>query len=73
MRKRIPTEEKRSNIIGIKVKTETLKKLKYISKRECKPVSTYIDSILVKQIEEYFSIAHINWDKLTENEKEGRE
>lgn len=71
MRKRITAEEKRSEIIGVKVKTETKRKLKYIAKRDCTQLSTYIDTILVKHIDEYFNHAHINWENLSEKEKDG--
>lgn len=73
MRKKISEVEKRSKIIGIKVKEETRQKIKFIANRECTQLSTYIDSLLVKHINEYLSHAHINWDTLTEEEKEGRE
>lgn len=73
MRKRISDNEKRSKIIGIKVKDETRRKIKFIANRECAQLSTYIDSLLVKHINEYLSHAHIDWEKLTDDEKEGRE
>lgn len=73
MRKKLASEEKRSNIIGIKVKPETKRKLNYIAKREGTQMSTWIDGELVNLIEKYFSIAHINWDDLSEDEKEGRD
>lgn len=71
MRKKLNKDEKRTKIIGIKVKNETNEKIKYIADREKLKVSTYIDDLLVKHIEEYFSHAHINWDKLTEEERRG--
>lgn len=73
MRRKISEEEKRNKIIGIKVKEETRQQLRYIAKREDAQLSTYIDKLLVKHIEEYFSHAHINWDTLSEAEKEGGE
>lgn len=72
MRKKLSYDEKRSNIIGIKVKPETKKKLTYIAKREGKQLSTYIDEELVKLIDQYLKIAHIDWNKLSDEEKEGR-
>lgn len=73
MRKKLPHDEKRSNIIGIKVKPETKRKLAYIAKREGTQISTYIDTQLVKHVDQYLQIAHIDWDKLPEDEKEGKE
>ena len=73
MRRKISEDEKRNKIIGIKVKDETKQKLQYIAKRECMQLSTYIDGLLVKHINEYFSHAHIKWETLSEAEKEGRE
>lgn len=73
MRKKLQKSEKRSQIIGIKVKEETRKQLKFIANREATQLSTYIDSLLVKHINEYFSHAHIDWNSLTEAEKERRE
>ena len=73
MRKKISEDQKRNKIIGIKVKNETRRQLHYIAKRECTQLSTYIDKLLVKHINEYFSHAHIDWESLPENEKEGRE
>ena len=73
MRKKLSHEEKRSNIVGIKVKTETRRKLKYIARRERTQVSTWVDGELVKLIDQYFKIAHINWDTLTDDEKDGKD
>lgn len=73
MRRKLSHEEKRSNIIGIKVKPETKRKLTYIAKREGTQLSTYVDTELVKLIDQYFRIAHIDWENLPEEEKEGRE
>ena len=71
MRKKLSVEEKRNSYIGIKVQPKTRKQLEYISKRDATPISTLIDIILKKHIEDYFRIAKINWDKLSEEEKEG--
>lgn len=72
MRKKLDEGQKRSNIIGAKVKPDTRKKLEYIAKREATRLSTYIDDLLTKHINDYFSHAHINWDELTPDEREGR-
>ena len=46
MRKKLAPEDKRSKILGIKVKEETKKQLNYIAKREGEPLSTHIDKIV---------------------------
>ena len=69
MRKKLPSEEKRNRIIGIKVKEETRQKLQYIADIEGHKLSTCIDIILRKQIEEYFELHKIDWEKLTPEEK----
>ena len=69
MRRKLPIDEKRSKIIGIKVKDETRQKLQYIADREGHTLSTCIDIILRKQIEEYFELQKIDWDTLPPEEK----
>ena len=69
MRRKLPIDEKRSKIIGIKVKEETRQQLQYIADRDGHTLSTCIDIILRKQIEEYFEIHKINWDSLPPEEK----
>ena len=69
MRRKLPNDEKRSKIIGIKVKEETRQQLQYIADRDGHTLSTCIDIILRKQIEEYFEIHKINWDSLPAEEK----
>lgn len=73
MRKKLHEEEKRSKIIGIKVKPETKAKLKYIAKAEATQVSTLIDDILKDYVAKYFKKHGINWSALTPEEKEGRD
>lgn len=70
MRKKLPKNEKRNKIIGIKVKNETRQQLEYIAGREGHTLSTCIDIILRKQIEEYFDLHKINWESLPPEEKE---
>ena len=70
MRKKLPIDEKRNKIIGVKVKEETRQKLQYIADREGQPLSTCIDIILRKEIEEYFELHKIDWDTLPPEEKE---
>lgn len=73
MRKKLPPKEKRDKIIGIKVKEKTREQLEYIAKREGQTLSTYIDIVLRKNIEQYFEIQKINWDKLPPEERRGGE
>lgn len=72
MRRKLPEHEKRKNIIGIKVKDETRKQLEYIAGKEGHKLSTCIDIILRKQIEEYFELHKIDWENLPEEEKEAK-
>lgn len=69
MRKKLPLDEKRNKIIGIKVKEETRQQLQYIADRDGHTLSTCIDIILRKQIEEYFELHKIDWDALPPDEK----
>ena len=69
MRKKLPLDEKRNKIIGIKVKDETRRQLQYIADRDGHTLSTCIDIILRKQIEEYFELHKIDWDALPPDEK----
>lgn len=56
---------KRTSTIGIKVKPSTKKKIEFIAEREARPMSTQINIILEKYIEDYFKKEDIIW-----NEKE---
>jgi len=58
MRKKLPIDEKRNKIIGIKVKEETRQQLQYIADREGHTLSTCIDIILI-------TIYYITWIKIT--------
>lgn len=69
MRKKLPLDEKRNKIIGIKVKEETRQQLEYIAGREGHTLSTCIDIILRNKIEEYFELEKIDWDALPPEEK----
>ena len=66
MRRKLPENEKRSKIIGIKVTETTKKQLEYIANREATTVSTTIDKILQEYINNYFSIAKIDKTKIDE-------
>ncbi|MBQ7769335.1 MAG: hypothetical protein IJ403_10725 [Oscillospiraceae bacterium] len=70
MRRKMTSEEKRSIIIGIKVKPETRYKIEWIANREATKLSTYLDNWLKDHIETYFKYNHIEWDKLTDEERE---
>ena len=63
MRQRLNENERRDNLIGIKVKKETRQKLDFIAEREARPLSTQIDIILKEYIESYFRIAKIDWQE----------
>ena len=54
---------KRTSTIGIKVKPITKEQIEFISEREARPMSTQINIILEKYIEEYFKKEGIVWDK----------
>ena len=69
MRKKLDTAEKRSNIIGIKVKQETRDQLEYIADREDTPLSSHINIVLQEYINTYFKHSHIDWNTLPEEEK----
>ena len=69
MRRKLNSNEKRNNYIGIKVQSKTRKQLEFIAKRDVTPISTLIDTVLKKYIEDYFKIAHINWEELSPEEK----
>ena len=54
---------KRTSTIGIKVKPITKEQIEFISEREARPMSTQINIILEKYIEEYFKKEGIVWEK----------
>ena len=57
---------KRTSTIGIKVRPITKEQIEFISEREARPMSTQINIILEKYIEEYFKKEGIIWDKQKE-------
>lgn len=69
MRKKLAYGEKRSNIIGVKVKPETRLKLEWIARKEATKLSSYIDEQLREHIETYFKYNHIDWDSLSDEER----
>ena len=70
MRRKLPEEQKRSNIIGVKVQLQTRKQLEFIAKREAETLSTTIDRILKEYINNYFEIAKIDKNNLTNDGNE---
>lgn len=64
MRKKLDQETKRSKIIGIKVKPETHRKLKYLAEIDAAPVSTYINEILENHISSATKIHKLNWEEI---------
>ena len=69
MRHKMGKDEKRSKQIGVKVQIQTRKQLEYIANREATTLSTLIDKILKDYINTYLSIAKINWERLTPEER----
>lgn len=61
MRQKLKEENKRSTIIGIKVDKATKAKIAYIADRDAKTMSTYINDLLVKHIEEYTRMTKTDW------------
>lgn len=72
MRKKLPASEKRSKIIGIKVKEDTHEKLAYIASLEGNTLSTYINKVLNENIEQFFEERKIVWEDIPPEEKENR-
>lgn len=64
MRKRLNAEEKRSVIIGIKVKKEIKEKIQYLSEVDDIGMSTYINKILENHIESITKLTPINWEEV---------
>ena len=57
---------KRTSTIGIKVKPITKAKIEFIAEREARPMSTQINIILEKYIEDYFKREGIVWEEAEE-------
>lgn len=64
MRKRLNENDKRSVIIGIKVKKEIKEKIQYLSEVEDIGMSTYINRILESHIEHITKLTPINWKEV---------
>lgn len=53
---------KRICLIGVKVTEETKKKIQYVSEREQRPMSSLINIILEKYLQEYKEKEDVDWD-----------
>lgn len=63
MRKKLNSTEKRASIIGIKVKQELKDKIKFVSGREARTMSSQINYILENYIENYLKDNNIDWEE----------
>ena len=54
---------KRTVLVGVKVKQSTKDKIKYIAEGESTTISTYILNLIIQNIERYERATKINWDK----------
>ena len=70
MRKRLNNDDKRSVIIGVKVKEETENRIKYLSEIEDTKMSSYINEILEKHIEAKTKIWGIKWNEIPNERRE---
>lgn len=66
MRPRIEPEDKRTVIIGIKTKEVTKKRIKWISERDGRPMSSQINMILESYIENYLRDHGISYTEIDE-------
>lgn len=53
MRHKLPPDQKRSHILGVKVDSSVRKKLLLICDRECKTISSLIYSLILDYIDSY--------------------
>ena len=65
MRPKLNENEKRICQIGIKVKKDIKNKVKFISEREGRPMSTQINHILEQFVDDYAAKHGINWDEFS--------
>lgn len=63
MRQKLDEDNKRSKIIGVKVKPRIAQQLKYLSEAEDIKISSYINILLETHIEETTKLKKINWDE----------
>lgn len=63
MRRKLPKDQKRSEIIGIKTTEENKKKLQFISEREGRPLSSQINLILENYIQNYMESNKLKWEE----------
>lgn len=71
MRKKLDHATKRSQIIGIKVKPETQRKLKYLAEIQAEPLSTYINGILEEHIASTTKLHKLDWDEIWKENTDG--
>ena len=69
MRPKLNDADKRVSQIGIKVKSDTKNKIKFISEREGHPMSTQINLILEQFVADYASKHGIRWEDFIMEEK----
>lgn len=64
MRKRLNENDKRSVIIGIKVRPDIKAKIQYLSEAEDEGMSTYINRILENHIRNRTKFENIKWEDI---------
>ncbi len=64
MRKKLPENEKRSCIIGIKVKPELKKIIEYMAERDQETMSSYLEKIIEREVKHNMQIAHISHEDI---------
>lgn len=69
MRPRIEPENKRTVIIGIKTKEITKKRIKWISDRDGRPMSSQINMILEEYIEKYLKDNNLKYEDIETDEE----
>lgn len=58
-----PKDEKRSQMIGVKLDIVTRRKLQYLAESEGESISTFVFNLIQQQIEQYTKIRKINWEE----------
>ncbi|MBQ9839087.1 MAG: hypothetical protein IJO56_06340 [Oscillospiraceae bacterium] len=70
MRKKLKVEQKRSVIIGIKVKQSTRDKIEYLSEIQDIKMSSYINNIIEEHIDEKIKMFPLDWEEELKEFKE---
>ena len=70
MRKRLNEDDKRSVIIGIKVKKDIKEKIQYLSEVEDIGMSSYINKIIENHIKNRTKFENIDWETIMTERKE---